>query len=816
MGVAAILVLLVSSVAQASDYSCTDVVPGNLCVGGGGPRSTDCHAEWLFSVTRVPDAPKFTMLGMPGNLYICYEGDPRCDTDPDIDNRSCTVSPRLCINNEDPRMNGCVVDGLRGLEVLRPKANSLRSEDQENVVNIESHVSSKFGLPVLRRGISYIDGHAHVTPNACTDPIDLKIPLKVAGNGLVRPNKLRVTVRSVSLSGALDNDNINIKCYPSTCGNGVVEVDHENCDDGNRINGDGCDQGCQLESLPVTPTRTAAPTRVPTQTRTATVTETPTLTHTPSPTPTITKTPTPTPTVTPTRTDIPTRTVTSTGTFTKTSTPTRTPTITRTFTPTRTPTSTLTPTRTRTATRTFTPTAGPKIVIDSPLHGIFTTKSSVVATGHVENAVSGQVITVNGQTPTINGNVWSITIPLDAGIIFNPILAQLYVPDTGYVSRDRHVVIRGQSTADGAYDRSAIALRINDTGFDKLEPIIQTMVPLDLGTLLPPGTVVSNNKTCLVDLGFLGCAGGIDRVKVNGATMNGFSVNIDSQSGYISVDITLYNIHVVLGLSGYGIVPSCSFDVHAARAYVHGNYRMSPLPGDPNKIDVNQMGDVGVSFSSFDGNLVGGFTCDIVNFVAQLFTNVETMVRDQLVGFLKDPDGSGPQDSPIAEALQDALAMLSISGLIGDSLGMELSAPFSFILMDTAGITLAADVSAVALEHPPGAPNFSASLKVPEAFPSFGNNTPVQNLSYHMAISLGTSAFNQLLKAMVEGGLLNLEITELGMGGGDPVPITSDMLAAFIPEFGDLPPDTPLKIGVIPTIAPVLTGNVGPNPSGIA
>jgi len=89
------------------------------------------------------------------------------------------------------------------------------------------------------------------------------------------------------------------------CGNEILEPS-EQCDDGNRLGGDGCDSTCQLEPTP-TPTATATPTATSTLTATVTVTTTPsltatatpTLTPTTSPTATNTETPVPTPTATP-------------------------------------------------------------------------------------------------------------------------------------------------------------------------------------------------------------------------------------------------------------------------------------------------------------------------------------------------------------------------------------------------------------------------------------------------------------------------------------------------------------------------------------
>ncbi len=80
---------------------------------------------------------------------------------------------------------------------------------------------------------------------------------------------------------------------------------------------------------------------------------------------------------------------------------------------------------------------------------------------------------------------------------------------------------------------------------------------------------------------------------------------------------------------------------------------------------------------------------------------------------------------------------------------------------------------------------------------------------------LSSSAFNQLFKALTEGGLLNLEMTSLTQGGPQ---ITAGDLGALITAFDtnpnnlpDLDANTPLKFVIAPTVAPVLTGNPGPN-----
>ena len=63
--------------------------------------------------------------------------------------------------------------------------------------------------------------------------------------------------------------------------------------------------------------------------------------------------------------------------------------------------------------------------------------------------------------------------------MFNPMLAQILVPATGFRARDRVVVIAGSSIADGSFSPSAIALRINDSGFNDIEPRLNSLVDLD-------------------------------------------------------------------------------------------------------------------------------------------------------------------------------------------------------------------------------------------------------------------------------------------------------------------------------------------------
>jgi hypothetical protein len=208
------------------------------------------------------------------------------------------------------------------------------------------------------------------------------------------------------------------------------------------------------------------------------------------------------------------------------------------------------------------------------------------------------------------------------------------------------------------------------------------------------------------------------------------------------------------------------------------------------------------------------------------------VVTDGMRDFLADPDGGGPLDAPIAEGIETALADIQIAGPIGDSIGVNLEAPLFDIFEDQEGLTLDSDARITASLPDPAAPDLLASLHVDEAFPDFavcegGGNaglpcasdgncpsglcvskTPL-GTDYGLGIALSSSAFNQLLKAEIESGLLRTVLTEITLFGSSQ-PLTAGVLSALVPAFGTLDPNLPLEILLLPELAPVLTGASGP------
>jgi hypothetical protein len=465
------------------------------------------------------------------------------------------------------------------------------------------------------------------------------------------------------------------------------------------------------------------------------------------------------------------------------------------------------------------------INILTPAHGTFSTAASVTLTGNILNsAVASSQVRVNGELATLNPDgTWSIDLPLVPASVVNPYYAELKrASDNLTLSRKRIVVVYGESVADGDFSLDAVALRVNDSGLDQLEPLIAGGVAIDPATLLPVGTVVISNY-CAIPGPFGSCLGRETvRVANPPASITGFAIDADAMTDFVTGDVDIFDLVIQLDLDGSGIAPDCGLRLTANNTQILGDYALQPASPDPSNVDVNEIGDPNVSFTGFTQEFTSGI-CDfplIGDLIQAILGNVEPLVIDGFEDYLADPDGGGPLDAPVADAIEVALADISISGPIGDTLQVNLDTPLFDVLEDTAGITLGADArfTATPVAGTPAlgecaqvadAPNLAASYHVAELFPSFGANTP-GGLPYQLAISISTSAFNQLLKSQIECGLLQTSLTEISLGS-EPLPVTSGLLAAFIPTLNlFFAPTTPMRIDLKPTLAPLLTGNGGP------
>jgi cysteine-rich repeat protein len=473
------------------------------------------------------------------------------------------------------------------------------------------------------------------------------------------------------------------------------------------------------------------------------------------------------------------------------------------------------------------------VIIDSPANGIFTTAATANISGHYTTLPPGSAaVTVNGMAASVNQvlRTFTATVPVSQTLIFNPVKATLtYTPNGDHVN-DRIVIIGGNSVADGAYSPQSVAMRLNDSGLDAMEPLVGGLAAgqLDLATVLPAGTVLLDQ--CFINV--IGCLGSAQVVIANPPpSFSHLTLGIDSMSpmppslpvGSVFGDIRIFDIRVDVNINGSGLVPSCGLRLTADSLRLTGNYSLEPQVGSPSNVDVNLITPLGVQFTGFNRTFTSGL-CDapiIGDIIQALLPNIEDAATNGIRDFLSDPDGNGPADSPIAAAIQSTLAGISISGAIGSGLGLMLDTPLFEVAEDNVGITLGSDAKfTVSIGSgpgqcipPPGAPNLTASYSKPSVFPTFGANTPVGNQPYGLGICISAAGFNQLLRGQTECGLMRTSLTTIdldGAGGNPPLAITSTLLSLIVPEFAQLPANTPLRIDVAPTVAPIVTGNPGP------
>jgi len=476
--------------------------------------------------------------------------------------------------------------------------------------------------------------------------------------------------------------------------------------------------------------------------------------------------------------------------------------------------------------------AGPKpsIFILSPPHGHFTTDPTLPVSGVFTGPdASNARVRVNGVLATVNPDkTWSATIPMDTARIMNPVEATLERISSGLiVARQRGLVHYGESRADGTLSEQSVALRLSDPGLDAVEPLIEDGVSLDLPTLLPPGSVVITDECVIRDPLFGFCVGWIT-ARVSGSpapSISGFSIDVDAQPNMAFGDVRIFDLSIDLDLDGSGLAPNCGWHFGAATTPILGDYALQRDGVDHSAVDVNLIGSPQVMFQGFVDDPTWGI-CDfplIGDLIQLIVGDLEPTVQSAFVNFLRDPDGGGPVDAPVAEAIEGPLADISITGPLSGSLGVQFEAPlfevpglWDGVGEDANGITLGSDTRVTSsfgtdpgqCVPPAGAPDVAASYHVDEAFPSFGALTP-GGLPYHLALAISTSAFDQLLKAQTECGLLVASITEFDAGFG-LVPLTAGILALYLPEFQNVPATTKMRIDLRPTLAPLISGNAGP------
>ncbi len=458
----------------------------------------------------------------------------------------------------------------------------------------------------------------------------------------------------------------------------------------------------------------------------------------------------------------------------------------------------------------------PTLTVLSPVNGAMIDGSSVLVQGETNRELE---VRVNGVVTTVNPDLtWEATIPLDTGAVINPVDVELLDGMT-VLKKVRITVLAGPSIPEGNYSTDGVALGFTDTGLSSLLPLVSSLAgdSLDISSLLLTGGTIFDDTIFTFDVS----------ATAYDADIGNFDFDASLSPGQIDTTITINGLSLAAVVDiddGLAIDWTCKVEVEMASAVIDAAFNLEPDATSPTNVDVNQVGDVDVTVNGLSFQFIDG-PCDPDAPLIGPLINI--LVGDQLNGAipsgfrdnLKDPDGAGPLDSPIADGIQQALAGIDIAGEVGNAVGVGLDAPFTNIGIDSTSIVLNADASFVATvgtgagqcDAPATAPDLTESFHIPSAPASFGATAPGGD-PYSLGLSISSSAFNQLFKGMIECGLLSMEMTQIDFSGLQ-IPVTSSLFTIMgIPKLVTILGDGyPLVIKLAPRMAPFLTGNPGPS-----
>jgi hypothetical protein len=444
-------------------------------------------------------------------------------------------------------------------------------------------------------------------------------------------------------------------------------------------------------------------------------------------------------------------------------------------------------------------------------HGVYTSSNTQTITGtfDVTQGDSLSSVLVNGVSATISGNAWSASIPLDGAAVLNAVDVEAHFAK-GEVIRDRRTVVYGDGNhatvlPQGTSLSNGVGLRINESSFLKLGPVIKSLTTIDTAAIAPPGTVLLDE--CITQV--IGCVIYAKATTATAPTIDDFDVALDAFAGNTRALVTLHDLFLTVSINArvFGIPTPCTMEVTADTISIDGRYTLRPDPADPEFLDVNLVGtSPTVTTTGVDHDFTGG-VCSIPvieQIVSAVLPDVQTLMQTNLTAKLGDPDGAGPVDSPVADAIEGALANVHIAGPIGDALGLALDSNLQTVNNDANGLGFQATASFTADAVAPGAPDLTHTVAWGDTLGPIGTTSP-SGQAFDVAVGASASAFNQLLAGETEKGLLNVDVTQL-----DGQPLTLRSLLDLIGAGGLVTTDYPLVVELRPEVAPIVTTSGGP------
>jgi hypothetical protein len=445
--------------------------------------------------------------------------------------------------------------------------------------------------------------------------------------------------------------------------------------------------------------------------------------------------------------------------------------------------------------------------------GVYTSSPTQTITGEIKVARDDTLtsLTVNGVDATIDGTTYTAEVPLDGAAILNAVVVEARY-GSGDMLRERRTVVYGDGDTavvlpDGTEQDDAVGLRINERSFTKISAVVKTLTTIDAGAIAPAGTVFLDE--CITQI--IVCTLHAKASTAAPPTIADFGVALDSNQGNVKAVVTLTDLHVPIKVNAriVGIPANCDLVVDADSVTIDGNYALQPSPTDPHFLDVNLVGATPtVTLGNVNDDFVGGIcSIPVIEQIVGLFLpDVKTLMQQNLTTLLGDADGAGPLDSPVADAVEQALSQITIAGDIGDALGLNLESQLTAADEDPNGIALRATAAFTSLGVAPEAPDLAGSVGFPgEVLGTLPTTTP-GGLPYDVAVGASASGFNQLLAGETERGLLNVDVTQLN---GQPLTLKS--LFDLVGAGGLITQDRPVVISLRPEVAPIVTTAPGPD-----
>jgi hypothetical protein len=315
----------------------------------------------------------------------------------------------------------------------------------------------------------------------------------------------------------------------------------------------------------------------------------------------------------------------------------------------------------------------------------------------------------------------------------------------GTENTDSIVVLKGTAWPLGLRVPNANFNRLNDSGFNDIESIIQAALDDAFAPSEFLGDEAAGGTICEFSTGS-------KTVNAEGAGANTAQAEISINSFHVKV----CNIDTPLG--------DCDGTYNASNVKVTAQGNLEGVFVGPDQVLGITINNTGVIYTGASGDLSGGFFCD---FIGAFFADVEGDFEDALTQAFTDE---------LPPAINEALADINISGEIGPSLDVVIDALYTSVPEDSQGVTFILDSNITALNPVPDAPVITHTL-IPSSpgNPVLGPTVPSSGLTYDLGFCLSDGFVNRAMAAFMRQGMFNQSLTSVPIGGNN-IPLTTGIV----------------------------------------